>query len=79
MTNADTPFLAFALLVDDPVNPFTGRRLTQAEKETGEYHLVESNWRLEENRGNVFTNPIYITFRGQDLFDPDGWTVDGCE
>ena len=77
MTNADTPFLAFERLIESPTNPFTGRPLSQAEKETGEYHLVESDWRIENNHGNVFTNPIHITFRGQDIFDPDGWTVEG--
>jgi len=76
MTNADTPFLALAGLVETPENPFTGQPLSQAAKEAGEYHLVESDWRLEYNHGNVFTNPIHITFRGQDIFDPDAWMVE---
>lgn len=40
MTNADTPALAVSGLIDEPVNPFTGRRLTDTSYKDGEMFFV---------------------------------------
>ncbi len=41
MTNADAPLLAIEGLIDDPVNPFTGNRLSSDAK-NGELHVTAS-------------------------------------
>ena len=76
MTNADTPSLAFEDLIPDPVNPFTGNPVNRDAKAEPEQHLVESAWALELNNGYTFSNPVHITFRGDDIFDPDNWFVE---
>ena len=39
MTNADTPTLASAGLIDNPVNPFTGNPIDSSRRAQGEQHL----------------------------------------
>ena len=55
MTNADTPTLAMAGLIDNPVNPFTGTPIDSSAKEAGELHVFGSgNINLSENNGTAF-------------------------
>jgi hypothetical protein len=75
MTNAETPALAFEGTVENPVNPFTGCALTGRAGEAAEHHVVESDWHIADNCGNMYSDPLRITFRGTDVFDPEGWTV----
>ena len=75
MTNADTPSLAFAQTVEEPVNPFTGKPVTQEAKHAPEQHIVESDWHIVLNDGSFFSEPLWITFRGKDVFAPESWSV----
>jgi len=75
MTNADIPSLAFEDVVADPVNPFTGRRITGEGKNAEEQHLVESSWDISTNNGAFFSDPVRITFRGRNIFDPEAWSL----
>ena len=43
MTNADTPSLAFEGLIDNPVNPFTGKKLTGDAGNRSEYHIASTD------------------------------------
>ena len=79
MTNAETPALALAGLAENPVNPFTGNPVSGGALSAEEHHVVESDWHIVTNCGNTFSNPLRITFRGQDVFDPDNWFVDRLE
>ena len=79
MTNADTPVLAFEGSIEEPVNPFTGKAITTDAKNAGSLHLMESDWHFVYNDGTAFSDPIFITFRGQDISDPDNWRVDDWE
>ena len=76
MTNADTPVLAFEQAVENPVNPFTGNPVTSAAKTSGEQRIVESAWDIMTNNGNFFSDPLWITFRGDDVFRPENWSVE---
>ena len=76
MTNADTPLLAMKGLIPDPVNPFTDQPLTDAARMSGEQHLIESSWDIATNNGAFFSDPVRITFRGFDIFDPDAWSLE---
>ena len=77
-TNADTPILAFEGTVENPVNPFTGKAITAEAAEaakSGTLHLAETDYHVERNTGNTFTDPQYLTFKGQDVTDPDNWYI----
>ena len=75
MTNAETPGLAFENTVTDPVNPFTGNRITREAQSLPEHHVVESDWHIVTNCGNTYSDPLRITFRGDDVFNADNWSV----
>ena len=75
MTNAETPGLAFENTVTDPVNPFTGNRITREAQSLPEHHIVESDWHIVTNCGNTYSDPLRITFRGDDVFNADNWSV----
>ena len=79
MTNAETPGLAFEGTVGNPVNPFTGNPVAREAADMEEHHLIESDWHIVTNCGNFYSSPIRITFRGRDVFDPDGWSVEALE
>ena len=76
MTNADTPSLAFEGTVENPVNPFTGKPVTQEAKSAPEQRIVESDWHIALNDGSFFSDPLWITFRGDDIFNVENWSVE---
>ena len=76
MTNAETPGLAFEGTVENPVNPFTGNPVAREASETVEHHIVESDWHIATNNGTFFSDPLRITFRNRDIFNPDNWSVE---
>jgi hypothetical protein len=75
MINADTPALAFEGVVENPVNPFTGKPVTGAGKEAAAQRILESDWAISRNDGVFYTEPLWITFEGDNVFDPDAWSV----
>lgn len=78
MTNAETPVFAFKGVINSPVNPFTGNPVSSEGRNEDVHRIVESDWAISLNDGNFFTNPLYITFRGTDIFNPEGWSVAGA-
>ena len=84
MTNADTPLLAFAGLIEDPVNPFLGTPITDDHKYDEEQHvffrasLVNSD--LEqcslEEVSEENSPKRWLTLRNSDIFDLNNWTVE---
>ena len=76
MTNAETPALAFENTVTDPVNPFTGKAVKSEVQTIPEHHIVESDWHIVTNCGNTFSDPLKITFRNQDIFNAENWSVE---
>lgn len=79
MTNADTPLLALDGIMDNPVNPFTGKVLDDSAKKAGYLHLIETDWHIEDNNGVSFADPQVLTFIGEDIFDMDNWLVGYAE
>ena len=73
MTNADTPVQAFAGLIRDPVNPFTGAAVTDLEKQENEQTVCESDGEISENHGTTFVNPQYYTVRNHSVLNPANW------
>ena len=61
MTNADTPALAAAGLIDHPVNPFTGNPISTDGKNVPELHISASHeWDTDVNNGNTFLPGIWL-------------------
>ena len=75
MTNADTPYLAMNGLIDDPVSPFTSRPIFQPEAKNAEKLLImyTDRWDLQKDAGNVFTDTIWYSLNGPDIFDKKNW------
>jgi len=76
MTNADVPSIAFEGLIKDPVNPFTGKRITTDEKYAHDQFImttrVGNRWMTSVNNGNQFLPTRWAAVSG-DIWDPDRW------
>ena len=74
MTNADTPLLALDRIIDTPVNPFSGKVITDASKNAEEFHVfytdVTDPW---INNGNTFLPGRWYALHGQNIFDMSSW------
>ena len=74
MTNADVPTLAFQDLIEDPVNPFTGKAINSDEKTAHDQFLIVSwDWDIAENNGNTFKAAQWASIH-DDLWNADNWT-----
>ena len=75
MTQADTPTLAFGGLIDDPVNPFTGKEINNSEKTAHDQYIFESHiWNVGENNGNTFRPGSWYTLRPGNSWDKSNWS-----
>jgi YidC/Oxa1 family membrane protein insertase len=73
MTNADTPTLASAGLIDNPVNPFTGNPIDASPKTQGEQHLFGTFiYDIARNNGNEFLPGDWFAVHGN-IFDAGNW------
>ena len=74
MTDADVPVLAMDGVVQDPVNPFTGKAITSEEKLAHEQFIPQSRiWNVEENNGNTFLPSYWASVKGNP-WELDNWT-----
>lgn len=75
MTNADVPTIAFSDLIENPVNPFTGNAINSDMKNNDEQYAMYTDWRIEENNGNTYSDPVRLTLKNHYMFDPANWVV----
>ena len=55
MTNADVPSIAAGDIIQDPVNPFTGKPINTDEKTAHDQFVILSrDWTVESNNGSVY-------------------------
>lgn len=74
MTNADVPTLAMAELIENPVNPFTGKVISSEEKTSREQFISLSGyWDIATNHGNTFLPSKWASVR-DDPRDLNNWT-----
>ncbi len=81
MTNADTPSLALAGIVDDPVNPDTGNPVSMDAKGAQDQIINTSrNWNLQNQRGTVFdtSDGVWVSVH-DNIFDANNWSYIGEE
>ena len=73
MTNGDVPTLAFKDLVEDPVNPYTGKAITDAAKhDKPQRVLADTPWRVQINNGNTFLPGVWLEVT-DNVFDMNQW------
>ena len=78
MTNADTPILALDGIVDEPVNPFTGKTLTDKQKYASEHHVyVADKWNPSENCGKTYCEGDWYKLEGNNVLDCSKWSYIG--
>ena len=74
MTNADVPTIALDGLLENPVNPFTGKAISSEEKESGAIRITTAD-HFDEVAGNLLDTDsgVWYEFTGKDLFDKAAW------
>lgn len=73
MTNADVPTLATQGLIENPVNPFTGKEINSNEKVAHDQMVILSDdWDVTKNNGYTFL-PARWASVSENLWDRDNW------
>lgn len=73
MTNADVPTLAVDQIIENPVNPFTGKPITSDEKTAHDQFVILSmDWDVTHNDGKTFLPGQWASVK-DDLWDLDNW------
>ena len=83
MTNADTPYLAMQGLIDDAVNPFTGRPIYRPEEKNTpkQYILYADSWSLPKEATTIDPGSklLWYSLENQDIFNKDNWRQEESE
>ena len=72
MTNADTPSLATAGIINDPKNPFTGNQISSKLKEGPQTVFYSKIFITDLNNGNTFFPGSWYSLNGNP-HDPANW------
>ncbi len=76
MTNADVPTYAMQGLIDNPVNPFTGKLINNDEKYAHPQIITASEIPdIEKNNGTTFLNDGYLLSVEKDMRDKNNWKI----
>jgi len=75
MVNADAPALAAGGgLIEDPVNPYTGRNLLENNKSSGVNITLSNNWDIDENNGYVIETSDNTWYHiSENIYEKDNW------
>ena len=74
MSNADTPTLATEGLIDNPVNPFTGKAINSDAKQGKQYILVSKQWNIDKNNGTTYNEDPWVSVH-DDIFREENWEL----
>lgn len=73
MTNADVPTIAVGGLIDNPVNPYTNKAISNAAKSDGPAQiLISPDWRITVNNGTQFLPGNWYSVYGN-IFERSNW------
>ena len=72
MTNADTPLLAAQGVIDNPTNPFTGKKLTFDAKQGEQKIFYSGEWNVSKNNGNTFKPGMWYSVK-EDIWKKENW------
>ena len=75
MTNGDVPTITLEGLIENPVNPFTGKPINSDYKLENDKHyvLLSKKWEVEENNGKQFLEDCWAAVSGN-VGDKESWT-----
>jgi YidC/Oxa1 family membrane protein insertase len=74
MTNADVPFLALDGQIEDPVNPFTGKKITTDLKKSPLYVACSGGIHLGDPESTqIYLDPERDYYVHKNIFDPANW------
>ena len=76
MTQADVPTLAFDGIIEDPVNPSTGKPVNNDAKKGEQKIFFSEKSAITTNNGNVFEKGIWYSVH-DDIFDVNNWKYIG--
>ncbi len=75
MTNADVPSMAVKDVIANPVNPFTGKAITNDAKFADEQYVIMSGeWDIDTNNGNMFI-PAKWWKISQSIWKRENWKL----
>ena len=75
MTNGDVPTIAVEGLIDNAINPFTGKAINNDEKFAHDQYIFGSHeWSIDDNSGNTFLPGIWFAVH-DDRRDMNNWSV----
>lgn len=75
MTNADVPTIATDALIENPVNPFTGNRITNNAKKQGVQYIIASmDFKTYTNNGTQFLPGDWFSVH-DDVKNIDNWEL----
>lgn len=75
MTCADVPNLAVRDVIEEPINPFTGKKIGSSEKTAHAQYVMESDKNnIFENNGNQFLPARWYAVR-EDMRKPENWIL----
>ena len=75
MTNGDVPTLATGGIIDNPVNPFTGKLINADEKTAHDQYIIASfAWDVNTNNGNKFLPSKWYAVHDS-LWNKENWKV----
>ena len=79
MTQADTPALAVKGIIENPINPFTGKPVSDKEKTAHPQVITTSrNFSITQNNGTSFdTSDGEFLSVHDNIFNPDNWEFVG--
>lgn len=72
MTNADTPYLATKGIIENPVNPFTGKPITDEGKKNGITVFHSDHWKVRYNNGTAY-KPGDWYFVKDSIWQKENW------
>lgn len=76
MTNADTPYLAFEGVIEDPVNPFTGNPITPYDKSGDQIIYSAEDWSPVNNKHYLFDDEWSTWYMvNGNIWDKRNWSV----
>ena len=74
MTNADVPTLATNGIIENSINPFTGKEINSSEKTAHEQFIIRSTvWQVDKNNGKTFQASKWVSVK-DNIWEKDNWS-----
>ena len=81
MTNADTPSIAFSDIIQEPTNPFTGKKMTTDVKNKNVHRIADTDFGLltvdYDRDDKLFKMINWVELTGNDTSDVNAWRMLG--